>query len=507
VYINASNKVAITGIGFNRDGSGQYFAPHDSDKYYDQPGAVLQNAQPIPPNLQPLFLLINSSHGFIFHNACWHIFLDTAPGRLPNLDRLYEIFSSLPVFDNALFWGHDYGDPENHYPEAVFPWDAARMMFFPSASMEQNPMRSYFAAMTRYDRPSDTCAYPVTRIYLPERRMLAEEAEEKLLFHKGPYLDQLDGGYSKLPSKGDFLTRLPLDLILDICEHLPMRDFLNARHASRAFWAPFHVTTFWYSRFKRDADRGWMLQVRANPQTLPCNIRLLYRLSTEARLDEHLINGKRIGELVADIRPLLEMKWAATGDGKPHTPRIPRQINQFGWQEHALVENEKGQEVYPYARNQQFDTNSVAIHAAELPVPGDLESITLSFCEVGGIEYVCGIVITPAAGSMLEEVEAGYQSMVRAWYRFPRGAKLMGLGVALGANGVRGLRYLYTAKPNDQYVLTDWCGGSGSDCLKSDRMATEYGISTFKANFDVCTAPSSLTIPSEAYLPMNTANI
>lgn len=486
MYINDSNKVAITGIGFNRDGSGQYFAPLDPTKDYDQPGAVLPDAQPLPANLRPLFLLINSCHGFIFHNACWHIFLDTAPRRFPSLDRLFEIFSSLPVYDNALFWGHDYGDPENHYPEAMFPWDAAKMMFFPSASLEQSPMRGHFMAMAHHDRPSDTCAYPVTRLCLPRRRMLAEEEQEELLFQDEAYLDEQDDGYSRLPSRGDFLSRLPLDVILDICEYLSMGDFLNARRASRAFWAPFHVATFWYSRFKRDADRGWMLQVRANPRCLPCNIRLLYRLSTEARLDEHLINGKRIGELVADVRPLLDLKWAATGHTKPHTPRIPRQVNQFGWLEYASVHDEKGVEVYPFARNQQFDTNSIVIHAAELAVPGDLDSITLSFCEVGGIEYVCGIVITPTADSMLEEVEAGYQSSTRAWYRFPPDAKLMGLGAALGTNGVRGLRFLYMTKSNERSFLTEWCGGSGSDCLKSDRMTTEYGISVIKASFDVC---------------------
>lgn len=500
VYINSSNKVAITGIGFNRDGSGQYFAPRDSDNDYEQPGQALGTALPIPPNLQPLFLLINSRHGFIFHNACWHILQDAVPARLPSIDRLYEIFSSLPVYDNALFWGHDYGDPENRYPEALFPWDAAKMMYFPLASMEQSPMRGYFAAMARYDRPSDTCAYPVTRIHIPESQRLAEEDEEDLLYLNDAYLDEQEDGYSKLPSKGDFLGRLPLDVILDICEHLPMSDYLNARRASRAFWAPFHISTFWYDRFKRDADRGWMVQVRANPQSIPCGIRLLYRLSTEMRLDEHLINGKRIGELVNDIRPLLDLKWAKTGGTKPHTPRVPSQINQFGWQEHALIQDQNGREVWPYDRHQQFDTNSIVIHAAELKVPADLESITLSFCEVGGIEYVCGIVITPTADSMLEEVGTGYQSMIRAWFRFPPDVKLMGLGVALGAHGIRGLRFLYLTKSNGKCFHSEWLGGSGSDCLKSDRMTTEYGISTIKVNFDVSTAPSLLRLPKKACL-------
>ncbi|KAJ5614721.1 hypothetical protein N7528_008375 [Penicillium herquei] len=62
----------------------------------------------------------------------------------------------------------------------------------------------------------------------------------------------------RLVSNTDCFSRLPPELRQMVACHLPTRDMLHLRLASRAMAPVFHERTFWKSRFKLHEERGYM---------------------------------------------------------------------------------------------------------------------------------------------------------------------------------------------------------------------------------------------------------
>jgi hypothetical protein len=74
----------------------------DDDDYYFPASDELPVMQQDP---------LNGRHGFILHDACWHLLRKAFQPSEILLERLVKVCESLPfpLRGNVVSWGHDYG--------------------------------------------------------------------------------------------------------------------------------------------------------------------------------------------------------------------------------------------------------------------------------------------------------------------------------------------------------------------------------------------------------------
>lgn len=172
-------------------------------------------------------------HGFVFHDACWPLLKEWHQGEPLPLEQFLDVLLSLdsvPGYD-IYYWEHCYGDllnPLNPYRPS--PWNYPPMV-------HSNPYNISEVEKLLNDDP---------KLPPPIDDMLIHDKDRKC--------------------RNDCFLGLPLEIIGEIATHLPTKNALRPRQVSRPFIYLFYSQTFWASRFGANGERGYLFDVRRNPQ-------------------------------------------------------------------------------------------------------------------------------------------------------------------------------------------------------------------------------------------------
>lgn len=204
---------------------------------------------------------VNGKHGFVFHEACWSLLLEVYYPESVPLARLMEIFKSLPfpLRGFGVSWGHDYGGLVHLHKQNHHPWEDQLV------EREEDSIVCLYAKENPHD--------------VPEIQQLLKE------FPRSPPTGYEIGPSASALKGRDCFTMLPWEILEGIAVHLPTADVLNLCRASRVIVYTFSSQSFWASRFKPNADRGYLLKpgITSNHKIGDCYIAL--RMLPTALLD------------------------------------------------------------------------------------------------------------------------------------------------------------------------------------------------------------------------------
>lgn len=422
----------VSGVGCrDSDGDTMWVAPSDPTTRLDGDDYVSRVLDELPVMYQhPL----NGRHGFVLHDACWHL-LQRAfqPGEIP-LTRLLELCESLPLplRGNGVCWGHDYGgllilDDQDHYP-----WED-RLMEHP-----HNTKTREYARENPYNVPD-----------IPTLLVMRLEHPPELLPRTHRY---------------DYFSRLPWEILEAIAIKLPTDNALDLRHVSYAFLPLLSSSIFWLSRFEASGDRGFVFEAWKRRDTT--DWMSLYRLTNYTHSSPGLQNRRRIWDL---IRPLPDLTSLRLAEGSK-TACVHQQAACLRWCKVAGDIKGEAPDGHPIGFNEgcrRFGT-----HVSHMPK--DLSRISFSISSVGDITYVAGIRLITKKDP---DICLGFISDGKEIYH--EVTALGGFVLAAGSRGIHALQVI------DKHAgPSKWVG-----CLKNspitERLAHFDYIAALEVSFDV----------------------
>ncbi|KAK4032771.1 hypothetical protein C8A01DRAFT_40772 [Parachaetomium inaequale] len=249
------------------------------------------------------------------------------------------------------------------------------------------------------------------------------------------------GSVASIVGKDPF-NSLPVELCSAIAGHLPTRDALNARLASRSFWHLFDSQQFWASRFKgRNSDRSWLFEAPGLNKGAR-DWHFLYRRTADSHLGQGLRNRKRIWGLAQDlaVRLGLRLDGLASSSGFP-PPWQGRWVLAAGKMRH---------ETDAFS---QLEVGCSQSRIAHLAMPSGITQVAASTVRLGNSAYIAGIALTTAAG---EVIRLGYRDASERSVQLSSG--LAGFNLAVGLGGIH--------------------------ALQTERLAVGTAISALKVGFD-----------------------
>ena len=436
--------VEVTGIGIFDDPRGEFIAPPNCASRWDDPGYNRKDPRHILTVMRDTDKTGNRA--FLFHDACYQLLGEsTRPRSSLNLERLFEIFSSLPISNNLLAWGHDYGGIIKPDFETRYPWEDLE-----------------------YEYNNDSLC-PLVSSSFPGSLIIHEENLISSLSKKS-------GGF-KTP---DIFCKLPAELILMISELLGTEDYLNARSSSRAFWDAFYTSGFWFSRFQIGAERGWLFEMRQSSYST-ADMQKIYRCSAKRRLNPYLWNRRRICDLILSIHHLLDLEWMGS------SLQTPAKCEELLWRDQeALIQTFSSPRSFSIGPDIPWDTGCRVVEKIEFDLSRYLiHAIWFYFSSAGDKQYLSGMEIqVEHAGAQGQKIwlKAGYRSKAKRHYCVPAGSRIVGFGLAILVAGIKAIQ-VHTVR-NCEEAVSDWFG-DGDDCPKSLKTMVS-GVSAFRASFDVC---------------------
>lgn len=215
------------------------------------------------------------------HEQCWqYAEKKLYPSGKPNLQELYEVLCKVPP-SRGMY----------HYVLSVF------------CIFSNQVLPDYGGACIdpAYSDPSQ---------YHPCREKTLEEFLQGDREFPGPSRCMKEKTSSS-SNPTDPFRRLPLEIREKVALLLPSHEFLDLRRVSRAMSAVFHDNFFWKSRFKRDADHGYLDYIacgvtdldQSGIQSQNTDWRLLYHASMN--IGNKLETTVKVWEVVQWIKEVL----------------------------------------------------------------------------------------------------------------------------------------------------------------------------------------------------------
>ena len=382
----------------------------------------------------------NGRHGFIFHEACWSLLQEAYHPEAIPLARLLEVCRSLPfpLQGTGVSWGHDYGglvllDNQSHYP-----WEDR--------------------LIDRHD-DSITCRHARENPFdvLEIQRLLKE------LPQCPPCCEKLSSS-RPISKEGDYFARLPWEICEEIALYLPTTDMLSVRRASRAFSHIFSSQPLWASRFKSNADRGFLFESRNSKKSR--DWRSLYRRTNDVHSPPGLQNRKRIWGLILSLMDVLSMRW------NDSSKLCPWDVNRAGlrWRE-IVGDLSQEQPLGPY---RAFNEGCRLFNKQSTSIPDLLFQIAFSVVRFGDTEYIAGIRFIPSKGT---DICLGYRAKAKELVLDV--TVLRGFVSAVGSRGIQALQII-TGKGQ----VSQWFG-CPSESPRTRRLAVFGSIAAIEAGFDV----------------------
>lgn len=383
---------------------------------------------------------VNGWHGFVFHEACWSLLQEAYHPKAIPLARLLEVCRSLPfpLQGTGVSWGHDYGglvllDNQSHYP-----W-------------EDRLIERHDDSITY--RHAKENPYDVLEI----QRLLKEPPQCPPCWEK---LDSL----RPISNEGDYFVRLPWEIREEIALYLPTTDILSIRRASRAFSHVFSSQRLWASRFKANAERGFLFESRNSKKSR--DWRSLYRRTNDAYSPPGLQNRKRIWGLILSLMDVLSMRW------NDSYKLCPPDLNRAGlrWSETTglLIQEQ------PFGPYRGFNEGCRLFNKQSTSIPDHLFQIAFSVVRVGNTGYIAGIRFIPSNGT---DICLGYRAEGKEL--FLDITVLRGFVSAVGSGGIQALQVI-TGKGQ----ISQWFG-CPSESPRTRRLAVFESIAAIEAGFDV----------------------
>lgn len=435
VYSSPSGP-AVSGVGlYNDPNSGEFIAPlecsvrwddddHDSPKM-DVIGMMRQGP-------------VHGRHGYIIHEACWCL-LGKAyyPKPIP-YRRLLEVCQSLPspLNTNGINWGHDFGGLVPFNDQLRYPWE------------------DRFADRNEEIWLSATAdPYSILEI----RHLLQETPQSPPLGQTGSIVSR------QLQTQHDYFFRLPQETCILTATFLPTSDFLNLRHASRAFASVFFVQQFWRSRFKQGSDRCWLFELHESHELL--DWRWIYRRTNAAHETPALRNRRRIWNLIQPLKDVL----ASRVDNLFPLPSLNLNRENLHWTEVSAYVNEEHHRIY-----ESFKRGCRLFHRQQAPIPKLPFRITFFFVQVGYVEYLAGIQLISQNGKI---ISLGYLSEKEGISMDV--CTLQGFNLAVGSKGIQAIQYI-----TEDGCTSEWAG-SPNESPRTQRLAVYCPILALAVGFDV----------------------
>lgn len=424
----------VSGVGCYDDTRGStWIAPYDPTMRWDDDDYLFPATDELPVMQQhPL----NGRHGFVLHDACWHLLQRVfQPGEIP-LKRLLEVCESLPfpLRGNGVCWGHDYGgllvlDDQDHYP-----WE---------------------------DRLMDHSHNAKTRLYAEENPYNVPEIPTLLVM-------RLEHPPEWLPKtqQHDCFSRLPWEILEAIAIKLPTDDALGLRRVSKAFLPLLSSGIFWASRFEASGDRGFIFEKWKSQDAT--DWMSLYRLTSQAHNSRGLQNRRRIWNL---IRPLTDLISLRLGEGSK-TACIDQKFICLRWSKVGGDVKDEASDGHPRDFNE--GCRLFGTHLAH--IPKDLSKISFSISSVGNVTYVAGIRLITEKGP---DICLGFVSEGKEVIR--EATALRGFVLAAGSRGIHALQVV-----SENASLSKWVGCPNNSPI-TERLARFNFIAALEVSFDVST--------------------
>ncbi|KAK4143399.1 uncharacterized protein C8A04DRAFT_12334 [Dichotomopilus funicola] len=388
--------------------------------------------------------------GFVFHDACWRLLQEVFyPLPIP-LERLLDVFRSLPsestLSAQPAFWGHDYGGVALINTGDYFPWEVSPFFAPPAPASFGLPGSDPVFE----DDPSQTVGFH----HLVQLNSKAPEQPHIALRRAATQPSR--------PSAKDPFLALPKELCNAIAVLLPTADALRARLVSRAFWPIFYDQHFWISRFKAPRSRSWLFEARDGPAT---DWRSLYRRTRDnAHLPRDLINRRRIWGLLKQVESIVALTW------HPLPPSLPQE-----WSFDAAVNDTHPGHVHNEVGglfSHSFGMGCTLLTEQKVAIPKLLERLSIHIASFGGEVHVVGMSFATAT----DTVHLGYSS---SSVQSVQVKELWGFRVALGFRGIRGLQCVTGPGESESPWL-----GSLDDTLQTDRLVTGGRVIGIVVGFD-----------------------
>jgi hypothetical protein len=310
-----------------------------------------------------------------------------------------------PLRGNGVSWGHDYGglhflDDLNYYP-----WDDRLLEECHNAKL------LLYAKSDPYDVPE-----------IPT--LLATRLEHPTEL---PLNTQLN----------DCFSRLPWEILEAIAVKVPTEDALGLRRFSQAFLRLLFSATFWASRFKASADRGFIFEMWKSRDVT--DWMSLYRLTGRTYGPSGLQNRRRIWDLA---RPLKDIASLRLADGLK-TTSLDEKFAYLRW---SKVAGDIMDEVAYAPSNFNEGCRIFGTHVAH--IPKYLSKIGFSISSYANVTYIAGVRLITERGP---DICLGFVSEGKEVIK--EVTALRGLILAVGSRGIHALQVV-----SQDASLSEWVG-------------------------------------------------
>ena len=352
-------------------------------------------------------------HGFVLHDACWHLLRAALDPEPVPLGRLYQLCKSLPMppGDRWLCWGHNYGgllvlDGQDHLP---------------GGHQIRKPLRS---GAIHWQAARDPYNVPEVYNLLGLRR---KESESQVL---RPFLESRD-----------CFARIPFEIREVIAAVTPTRDALNLGRASRSFTDIMSSRFFWASRFSPGGERDFLFETQKSKRARnwkkfyqATDWKKLYQSSGESHASPALQHRMRIWKLILSIRELLELRPESAESRVVRTRQLrDAEDSDLRWSQVVGDVGEERRESDPLL---SFASCRV-FGEARAVVPRSLSRIAISVIQAGEGDYVAGLRLISAEDG---DQQIGFLAETKERSFAVTADALRGFNVAVGPRGIRALQ-------------------------------------------------------------------
>ncbi|PGH06386.1 hypothetical protein GX51_02398 [Blastomyces parvus] len=437
----------LTGVGGGISNNLPFSAPSDPDQRYDDEDYRFSPADAFMPFHPQTY---RPDGGYVFHDLCWNILNAlNYPDPVP-VQRLYDIFRSLPLRSlHWLQWGHTYGGLLTTYPVS-YPWEEARLGGMITGSVAKPKLSPYYY----YKRdPWD----------IPELREILDETKKST----AQQFNNDEPRISCRPQQhADCFSVLPVELREQILTQLLVKDVASLRLASRSFACLPLTQYFWFSRFLPGMDRDFIFEATRPDREAVVDARCrdwraLYEKTRQILLEGGaLANRKRIWNCNTSLARLLRIEPL----DKARLQKADR-YNNIVWKVAG-------------ARYSHMSYDKLYVQAARLP--RDISQIRVSFITLNGKQHVSGIRLCSRKepGVDMGYIVPGSEIVLDLENEEGTSATLSGFITSIGPDGIRALQATTL-----EGRLSNWAGCPDATPVTL-RLCTNDRISHLKCAID-----------------------